>query len=334
MSIYLQIQSTEITSLEISNNILENTKPPTENDPGITGGSIIKLFNQYEGLFIKHDNYNGDSDYNYQFTENMIRATSVILRSDIGWNEIHEEQLRFNTSSEILLSIDNLGYIFGKAKRNTKKSCLENINKFTSDHISLDVRILHSDMNNDDDCFVFTSGQSQGSICLPNTPEIPEHEDCLVHVATAYATDVLKSQIFPTSMEKEVDDNDLILHNNLLGLTIENGDVSIDISETDQPIVITFLHDKLQISDENRTCVYWDFPTLSWLDDGCQFSSSDSNDFQSVCHCSHLTNFGIIFDYSGKSKADDPTLNTLSIILLVISCMAIVTTQGLLLFIK
>ena len=100
---------------------MENTKPPTDNNPGITGGSIIKLFDQYGDLFIKHDNYNGDSDYNYQFTENIIRATSVILRSDIGWNEIHEEQLRFNTSSEILLSIDNLGYIFGKAQQMTHK---------------------------------------------------------------------------------------------------------------------------------------------------------------------------------------------------------------------
>lgn len=328
-----EIQNTEITSLEISNNILENTKPPTDNDPGITGGSIIKLFDQYGDLFIKHDNYNGDSDYNHQFTENIVKATSVILRSDIGWNEIHDELLRFETSSEILLSMDNLGYIFGKAKQKKSQTCLENIKKFTSDYISLNVRNLPAEMNNDDACFVFDSSQSQGSICLPN-PSYVAGQDCLVHVATAYATDVQRSQIFPTRMEKDIEDNELILHNNLLGLTIENGDVSIDISEDDQPIVITFLHDKLQISDEDRTCVYWDFPSLSWLDDGCQLSSSDSNDFQSVCHCRHLTNFGIIFDYSGKSKADDPYLNTLSSILLVISCMAILTTQGLLFFIK
>ena len=229
-----------------------NTSPPSETNPGLTGGSFIKLIDQYGDLFTKHENYDGGSDYNHNFTENILKATSIILQSDVGWNEIHSEVLRFTTSSEVLISIDNLGYIFGKAEHKIKQSCPEYANKFTSDQISLDVRTLPSVINGGvNACFSFESDNTHGTICLPETSDVFLNPDCLVYVATAFAVDAQKSGIFPTTMGAMVEETDLSLSNNLLGLTIENGNVEIDMVGKDEPIVLTFLHDKLMVTNEN-----------------------------------------------------------------------------------
>ena len=49
-----------------------------------------------------------------------------------------------------------------------------------------------------------------------------------------------------------------------------------------------------------------------------------------VCYCDHLTNFGIMFDYTGAAEPGDPILSLLSWILLIISSVAILITQFLL----
>ena len=56
----------------------------------------------------------------------------------------------------------------------------------------------------------------------------------------------------------------------------------------------------------------------------------DSDSRVTVCLCDHLTNFGIMFDYSGRAEANDPYLSVLSITLLVISSLCVLATQLLL----
>ena len=146
----------------------------------------------------------------------------------------------------MLLSVDNLGYIFGSKEHKIHQTCPETANKFLSDHISMDVRIFPSLSNSDvDTCFVFDNDQAKGSICIP---EIFENRDCLVHVATAYSVDAQRSGIFPTNMEREVEDEDIRLSNFLLGLTIDNGRATLELPQN-LPVVITFQHDGLKVCD-------------------------------------------------------------------------------------
>ena len=52
---FIQIFGVTASFLEVSETILENTKPATEDDPGMTGGSHVALVNMYRGLLTKHD---------------------------------------------------------------------------------------------------------------------------------------------------------------------------------------------------------------------------------------------------------------------------------------
>ena len=77
-------------------------------------------------------------------------------------------------------------------------------------------------------------------------------------------------------------------------------------------------------------CVWWDPAVLDWSGEGCEASRGRERD-STVCHCQHLTSFGIMF--SGEAEAGDPVLSVLSDVLLVISSLCVLITQALLYFV-
>ena len=87
-----------------------------------------------------------------------------------------------------------------------------------------------------------------------------------------------------------------------------------------------------------RFCVYWDFDSLSWSDDGCHVDYLNSNLLKTVCKCNHLTNFGLIFDINGAldnwSATQMMILSYMSIVLLSLSSLAAAATVGILHFSK
>ena len=78
-------------------------------------------------------------------------------------------------------------------------------------------------------------------------------------------------------------------------------------------------------------CVWWDPSLLDWSGEGCEVSTERAGRDTTVCHCRHLTSFGIMF--SGKAEAEDPVLSILSDVLLVISSLCVLITQALLYFV-
>ena len=79
--------------------------------------------------------------------------------------------------------------------------------------------------------------------------------------------------------------------------------------------------------------MWWSHDSLSFSDSGCTVSL-DSTNTQTVCYCDHLTNFGIIFDYTGQADANNTMLDIVTIVFLTLSTIAILTTQMMLLFLK
>ena len=71
-----------------------------------------------------------------------------------------------------------------------------------------------------------------------------------------------------------------------------------------------------------------------WSSEGCQFSPIGRDAHTTVCNCWHLTNFSVLFDYVGNADPAHPLLSILSIVLLILSCLAILVTQALLAFLK
>lgn len=62
-----------------------------------------------------------------------------------------------------------------------------------------------------------------------------------------------------------------------------------------EPVRLTLKHIKTE-NVSNPKCVFWDYTTNSWSEEGCHVDSSDSNFTHTVCFCDHLTNFAILMD--------------------------------------
>ena len=99
-----------MTSEEISKFITENIKNDTETNFGPTGGDLRRIVKSLPSLLQKR-NLEPKDDNKGNFTDNVLDSVSILLGLEVGWNEIHEEEVRFETSSEMLNIVDNLGFI-------------------------------------------------------------------------------------------------------------------------------------------------------------------------------------------------------------------------------
>ena len=95
-------------------------------------------------------------------------------------------------------------------------------------------------------------------------------------------------------------------------------------------MIVTFQGGQEGQEGQGASCVWWEGAGLDWSPAGCELSQ-ESGEGRTVCHCSHLTSFGIMF--SGTARADDPVLSVLTDVLLVVSSLAVLATQALLYFV-
>ena len=117
-----------MTTEEISEFILRNIEADTENNVGPTGGHLKSLVESFSPLLDKRDHEPKDDDKG-NFTENMLDSVSILLGLTVGWNEIQEEETRFETSSKLLTTIDDLGFSF--CKKINRKACKNHDIKFS-----------------------------------------------------------------------------------------------------------------------------------------------------------------------------------------------------------
>ena len=195
--------------------------------------------------------------------------------------------------------------------------------------------IVRSNPEKEDQCFSFLDDNMSGTICLPKEIIEKEEVDCPSFVSTYLRLNNRKSNMFPETVVESTSytSKKTILGSNLLGLTVNTGMGNYSLEK--EKIKLTFKHKTHSGCQDNmqksRSCVWWDESLLNWSGLGCSLSLEETNDTVTVCYCNHLTNFGIMFDYTGEAEPGDPILSILSWILLIISSAAILITQFLLL---
>lgn len=172
-------------------------------------------------------------------------ATSALMVSKIGWKEIGEDTERFQTSSDILKSVDYLGYIFGSKKK--MKGCDEKHDNFPTANIQLVVENLPAALNEDEGaCFSF---EGSGSICLPPIGNHGlEEEECYTHVSTLFKIADDNTDMFPTNIH--IYKKNMInskIGNNLVGLTIENNTMPINLPNGSDLIIVTIFNEKVEV---------------------------------------------------------------------------------------
>ncbi|KAG5891715.1 hypothetical protein JTB14_016098 [Gonioctena quinquepunctata] len=62
-----------------------------------------------------------------------------------------------------------------------------------------------------------------------------------------------------------------------------------------EPVHLTLKHLKTE-NVSNPTCVFWDYTTNAWSEEGCYVDIALSNLTHTTCFCDHLTNFAILMD--------------------------------------
>jgi hypothetical protein len=224
----------------------QNTLPPSDEDPGLTGGSVLRLVNLLPAVLDKHEDEGPAEQERKEFTVNLVTAASALVESVTGWREIPEESGRFSTTSQILTAIDSLGYIFGSAGREAKDDCdEEDRTSFPSDNVKLVV----SSLPGGSDSIQCSELEALGSVCLPPPLSLGLPPGCLVRVATALRLPGGGAAMFPPGMsglQFETPD----LSGNIVGLTIENNNVTINVEENAEPIIVTIRHGQVEVSQQ------------------------------------------------------------------------------------
>jgi len=118
----------------------------------------------------------------------------------------------------------------------------------------------------------------------------------------------------------------------ILSLSLNNQSLLFHQGE----VSIIFNHIDVVSQNWERNCVFWDFDSLSWSNEGC--FSVNSTLSQTECKCNHLTNFGLIFDINGAlnnwSKTQMQILSYMSVVLCSLSSLAAAATFTILQFSK
>ena len=75
-----------------------------------------------------------------------------------------------------------------------------------------------------------------------------------------------------------------------------------------------------------RSCVFWNEDYFQWSTSGCTISIEHSTSDETVCFCTHLTNFALLFDFTGDAEDENRAIEIASYIILAISSIAIIAT--------
>ncbi|XP_054279691.1 latrophilin Cirl-like isoform X2 [Macrosteles quadrilineatus] len=71
------------------------------------------------------------------------------------------------------------------------------------------------------------------------------------------------------------------------------------------PVTVCLRHIRIE-NVTNPTCVFWDYTTSSWSEEGCRVESTNLT--HTICKCDHLTNFAILMDVQATYLPPSHTL--------------------------
>ena len=117
------------------------------------------------------------------FTGNMYSVLNTLVHSKVGWEEISVPEQRFDASSRILLSIDQIGFIYLDNQEGEGAICTKQNKTFepcTTHGMSVQLAKLPTSQIRSEACFAFQDDQ----ICVPASVFDEEEVNCTTFVAS------------------------------------------------------------------------------------------------------------------------------------------------------
>ena len=181
------------------------------------GGDLLKIVSFLDPLYQKQQKARNNLDRN--FTRQMFSITDTLLTCDLVWGEIPEDFVRYNASSEILKSIDKVGFLF----------LSQNKGIFTLNLTSLVVTLKNETSDrSSSSCFEFGSS----TICVPKMAYNNTEEG--LSVASELHFNNRVDLIFPLFSSDRLTNISTII-----GLSIDNK-TRVDLPKGSPPVQITF----------------------------------------------------------------------------------------------
>ena len=187
------------------------------NECQLFGGDLLRIVLFLDPLYLKQQQARNNQDKN--FTRQMFAIVDTLLTCDLVWGEVPEDFVRYNASSEILKSIDKVGFLF----------LSQNKGIFTLNLTSLVVTLKNETSDrSSSSCFEFGSS----TICVPKKAYNNTEEG--LSVASELHFNNRVDLIFPLFSSDRLTNISTII-----GLSIDNK-TSVDLPKGSPPVQITF----------------------------------------------------------------------------------------------
>ncbi|KAK5639482.1 hypothetical protein RI129_011974 [Pyrocoelia pectoralis] len=222
-----------------------------------------------------------------EMLNDVVRTGSNLLDSSQhpSWRDLsHKEQMRVATS--LLIGLEENAFLL--ADTVIREKTVDQIVK----NIMLSVRVLetrnvHIERFPSDNKW----NASNDSIEIPRGALLENSEGGfvrLVFVAFDRLEEILQWQ--PESFDGSTNKNvSRMLNSKVISASLGKGR-HIQLHE---PVRLTLQHLKVE-NVSNPSCVFWDYTTSTWSEEGCHVYNT--NQTHTICQCDHLTNFAILMD--------------------------------------
>ncbi|KAF7278827.1 latrophilin Cirl-like isoform X4 [Rhynchophorus ferrugineus] len=227
---------------------------------------------------------------------NHVAQTSSNLldvRHHSSWKELsYKDQMSVATS--LLIGLEENAFILADTVTGQKTVKKEFRNILLSVRV-LETKSLTDEVFPSDDKVDANKSEWKGtndSIELPKGALLENSDGKLVRlvfVAFDRLEEILQWQ--PDSSDNSGNNITKVLNSKVISASLGKGR-HIQLRE---PVKLTLKHIKTE-NVSNPKCVFWDYTTNAWSEEGCHVESSESNYTHTVCSCDHLTNFAILMD--------------------------------------
>ena len=202
---------TDVDTISISESILINTVV-VEGGNDTVGGDIVQIARLLSQLLHVHELQNAtenEFEANKNLTDNVLETTNHLFKSTIGWEEISENQTRYDSSSNLLTVSDSVGYLLFKQSRVVLHKEYEalldhNEYSFKGSKLDMSAKLWQNQQGRPADsyCYIFDNSE----ICVPKSAfnDVIKNES-VIEVVVQYDIGV-ESLLFPNSIPSNADE--------------------------------------------------------------------------------------------------------------------------------
>ena len=228
------LNQTKTTAGQIVDTLVDNLG---KSNCTLFGGDLLEIAGYLDPLHSKQEQQ-GRTQGEGNFTEQMYSIADSLLKCDLVWEEVQSDTIRYDASSQILQSIDKVGFLFLRQHMGTFN--------FTFNSLMVTLRNKTIDKNSWS-CFEFPSGSPivwlrhervveddvpLGKICIPNIAYSTTKQG--LSVASALQFNNKGGLIFPL-----LSNHPQTNLSSIISLSIDNK-THVDLPSGSPPVRITF----------------------------------------------------------------------------------------------